>query len=214
MTLAEMREEVMRRLRESASSPVFWTDNDVNMALNDAYQEISDASEWYEDYTIIPLVEAQPYYDTRIVISRPVLTIGPAFNVTTNRWLIHTAVRDLDIGDSRWEQRTGEPDRLMVRSLFHLGYWPRKALDSGTIKQYYTALPQPMYEDTSSPGIPEQFHLGLVEFASYDLWAQDGEVDLALAAWKEYTIYEGELMAFVGNRASHQALHGQASDVT
>lgn len=204
MTLAELKAETFRRLEESATSPVFWTVADVVAALNAGYRELSDASEWYERWLTVGLLPARPYYDLRTVLPStiPLLSIGLAYNDQTSRWLIPTTVRELDGGDLRWEQRVAEPERVGIRGLWWLWYWPRTSASTGTIKQYYTALPPALVNDTDEPGFPATLHLGLVEYALADLAAQDAEVTQTTAAWTRYLEYERVLSEWVAGRIS------------
>src|SRR5688572_21230412 len=195
MTLTEMRAEVYRRLRESTDSPTMWTDADINQALQEAYQELADACEFHEKWQRIELLADRPYYDLRHLTRDEFLVAGPVFNETTNRWMIPTTPSDLDVTDLRWEERIAEPERFMVRGLWWLGYWPVTSAPGGSLKQYYVGLPDAL-EDDDAPAIHTAYHYALVEYALWDLFAQDGEVDLAWASWKEYLGYELRLDAF------------------
>ena len=201
MTFAEMQEQVWRCLEESTRH-VWWTDDEVKQAIWDGEDEIADATEWLERYQMINVLEDRPYYDLRTDIRRNFLVAGPAFNVTTNRWLIPMRVRDFDAYDRRWEAHYAEPSYCTMRGIWWLGLFPRKTSAQGLIKQYYRALPIHMSEDSDEPGFHRVFHQGIVEFALSDLYAQDGEVDLALGRWNEYQRYEAGLKDYVQGRAS------------
>lgn len=201
MTFAQLKAETFRRLNES-SSPVFWTEADVEDALNDGYAEISDATGWYEKSATIDVLSDRPWYDLRDIIGSTFLALGPTFNVTTNRWLTPSSVRDLDSRDRRWETNTGQAQRVMTQTLWWMGFWPRVQADTGTVSQYYTALPTPLAADADVPLFPNTFHRGLVDYALTDLWAQDGETARALQAWAAYLTMEAKLQAWVDQRAS------------
>lgn len=209
MTKREIREEVVRRLRESAA-PTFWSEADVNASIDDGYEEISDASEWYERRQTIALLPRRPYYDMRRVATSEFLVAGPAYNNTTSRWLIPATVGALDQSDNRWEARISEPDRIVVRGVWFVMYWPFKGVAAGSVKQYYAAIP-PQLEDDEEPGFHDACHYGLVEYALFDLFAQDAEADLAYSAWKEYTTYEAALIAHTTGRASVPKVHAHRS---
>jgi hypothetical protein len=207
MTFAQMQIETSRRLAE-VSGRVFWSDAEIATALNDGYAELSDASEWFETYVDIDLLADRPYYDARTVLGDSFLAIGPAFDRQTNRWLLPTSVRQFDAHDRRWERVVGEPQRLLVRGLWWLGYWPRLQRDVGTIKQAYTALPDPLVADSDEPGFPDTFHYGCINFALTDLWAQDSETRRALAEWTIYLAQETALTQWVRERAADATMHG------
>jgi hypothetical protein len=202
MTFSEIRDEVRRRLRESSDSPVFWSDADIDVSINEGLAELADATEFHEKWQKIEILEDRPYYDMRTIARDEFLVCGPAFNTTTNRWLDPTSPRELELGDLEWEGRTGEPEYFMVRGLWWVGYWPVKATEEGEIKQYYIGIPDAMVEDADVPPIHTAHHYALVEFALADLFAQDGEADLAWASWKEYGLYEARVKKWMNDRAT------------
>lgn len=200
MTFAEIKTEVFRLLRESTTSPVMWQEVDVAAAINEGYMELSDETEWYERWQEIEILENQSLYDARTLFRHPFLRAGAAYNNQTSRWMVPSSPREMDRGDRRWQQRTGEPEFLFTRGLWWLCYWPFKGANSGTIKQYYRALPPALSEDSDEPGFHTSHHYALVEFALADLFAQDAETDLAWQHFKLYVTYEAGMSDHTGNR--------------
>ncbi len=209
-TFLDLQTDVSRRLAE-VTGRVYWSQGDIQTAINDGYLELSDASEWFESALDLPLLTDRPYYDLRTCLGDSFLAVGDAFDVQTNRWLLPTAVRQFDAHDRRWERVTGEPQRVLLRGLWWLGYWPRIQSEIGTIKQFYTALPPILVDDADEPGFPDLFHYACVDFALADLWAQDGETARALRCWQAYLAGEQALVAWVGDRAALAQMHGYGS---
>lgn len=207
MTFAELRTTVRRRLDETTPG-TFATDDEIDAAINVSYAEVSDETEWCETSRIVDRLAVRPWYDGRLVLSDKLLTIGAAFNETTNRWLLPTRKAELDRADRRWERHQTEPMRLLVSGLWWFGYWPYVPEDGGTIRQYFTRLPDALAEETDEPGFPDQFHLGLVEGALSELWADDAETSYALQAWQAYLGYETGLQQWVNDRASVPRMRG------
>lgn len=207
MTLSELRAETRRRLE--ASGTVFVTNADIDAALNDGAAELADATEWLEIWRTVDLRASRPYYDLRTIFAgQSILTPGRAFHEDTNRWLRPVSPADLDGHYARWEQVTGQPDSQLTRGLFWVGYWPITASESGTVKQYATALPPAMDEDSDEPGIDPIYHDALVEYALAELWPQMGEVSKALEAWDTYVGIETALQAGVQGRGSVPQVRG------
>lgn len=200
MNFGELKAEVFRRLEESTSSPVYFTESEVADALNEGYQEISDASEWSETSVAIKLLPGQIYY---WIGHSSVLALTPkqAFNNQSSRWLDWTTVGYLDRAHSQWEISQGQPDQMFTRGLGWIGFWPVTPSTGSTITLYCTTLPSALSSDSDTPGFPQEFHLGLVEYALYDLFAQEAEVQKALGFWGRYQAKEAELNQYVQRRA-------------
>ena len=212
MTFADIREEVRRRIQELApESGTFWTDEEVDAAIHEGEDEFADACEWYERFQTVDILQDRPYYDLRTVIRFDFLVAGPTFNEHTNRWIIPVSTRALDRGDLRWEERQAEAEYVMVRGLWWLSLWPWKNLESGTVKQYYRALPRHMEQPTDEPGFHRTFHYGIVEYAVADLLSQDAETDLAIQVWKLYAKYEADLALYIDHRSYIPATHGHSA---
>lgn len=213
MTKGDLKAETARRLAE-VNGRVFFTDVEIDAAVELGYQEISDETEWCEANQDIALLTDQWYYDLWTILGPGFLCPRPAFNRDTNRWLIPSTVRQLDAHDRRWERVVGTPQRFFTRSLRWLGYYPRVQVDVGTIKQYFIKLPDPLGTDDAVPGFPATFHYGIVNFALTDLWAQDGETALALGEWQAYLEVEAALALWVQNRAADAMRRGFLSSPT
>lgn len=196
-----MQTEVFRRLHESSSSPVFWTATDVKAALNDGLEEISDSTEWYERQTTMNLWSGRTYQSLLGILPETTLAVRRIFNNQTNRWLIPEDVRDLDERTYvQWENNQGEPQRWLIRGLWWLGIWPKPNGDSGTLRLYASSIPAAMSADSDEPAFPKEYHQGLIEYALYDLLAQDGESKLALGRWQAYLVFEEGLRQYVEGR--------------
>lgn len=211
MTFAEQKTEVFRRLNESSSSPTYWTEEDVEDALNDGYAEMSDASEWYERNASINKLKNRTYYDLRTNLSDTFLAPRRCFNPQTNQWLAPISVRTLDFKTYRqWELNPGEPQKMFMRGLWWLGTYPKSGADSGTLELYYTAMPDAMIDDADEPTFPLEFHLGIVAYALYELKYQERETAAALRYFAEYLTLETGLKSYVERRTSLDRSRGMS----
>lgn len=209
MTKAELRTETFRRLEASEVSETFFSTDDVDDALNEGYLELSDAAEWYELSRTVDVLASRPYYDVRTVFDgQDILTPGKAYHEDTNRWLVPVSTRDLDGLYRRWEQVTGAPDSMLMRGLWWLMYWPITGSESGTVKQYATALPDELDEDEDEPVFEAVYHEGLIDYALSILLPQAGEVGAALEAWGRYLACEAGLAQRVSGRGGVPMRHG------
>jgi len=206
MTFGEMQTEVFRRISESSSSPAFWTVADVKTAINEGYQEFSDASEWYERSTAFTLTN-ELYYNLSVRISDSILSIKRAFNDQTKRWLDPVNINDLDNRTYvRWEAVTGEPQMMILRGLWWLGMFPKQS--AGTVTLSYSAMPPVMVLAADTPAIPEEFHYAFINYAVYDLLAQEAETDKALKFWGDYLLFQEAFQRYVQKRISFDRVSG------
>lgn len=127
MTLSDIRTEVFRRLDESETSPVYWSLADVDDAINAGYEEISDATEWYELAAQLG-TDGSLYYDLTTQLSPRFLRLKHIYNATSNLWLSFTTPRDMDGKYVSWETVSGEPEKALLRGLWWLGLWPKPGL--------------------------------------------------------------------------------------
>src|SRR5688572_4798266 len=105
MTFSEIRTEVRRRLDEVNAN--FWSDDDVNQAINDGYAELSDASEWNEASATITLYANQVYYNASTLTNTEFLSVRACQNPTTKWWLEPSDTLYLDAHvHTRWESIT------------------------------------------------------------------------------------------------------------
>ena len=195
-----MQSEVRIRLNEASAN--FWSDSDIQAALNEGLMELSDASEWYERMATIPLLSNRSYLDMRNVLSDTFIGPKRMMNDTTGKWMVPSSVKTQDLRARQWEKTAAEPEEFFTRGLWWLGFYPKPANDTGTARFYFSALPAQMTNDTDEPDIPEEYHGGIIAYAVYDLLAQDGETEKAIFWWNEYLQYESDFVYYVKNRTT------------
>ena len=203
-----MQTEAFTRLEENSSSPRFWALADIKAALNEGLEEMSDSSEWYERNYAIPHVAAQVYTDLKASLgSDQILTPKHAFNNQTNRWIEFKDVRDLDNERLEWETVTGEEEKCILRGLWWLGTFPHPAASSGSLTLYFTALPPTMVSDSDTPGFPDEYHYGIVEYALGDLFSQERDYVKSLSHFKAFLPYDAGLKHYVESRIARDRIH-------
>ena len=201
LTLAALRSEVRRQLDDDTAA--FVTDADIDDSLNEGYEEMSEATLWYERQFMLPLLSRRTYYNVRELAPDEPLGVSRCWNTVTQKWLDPDSVRALDGRIRQWELNAGEPRSYFMRGHWWLGVWPKPASDDiSRVRVYYTAIPPPMTLDTDVPGFPPEFHWALVDYALYDTLIQDREPGTALAHYSLYLTYRDELMRYVGRRQS------------
>jgi hypothetical protein len=198
-----MQTDVFRRLEESSATPVYWTLAQVKEALNDGYEEISDTTEWFETSTSVNKTTST-YYDLSSVLASLPLTVTGVYNPETVSWLEPTTERELDTTYTKWMDAGGEPGKVLMRGLWWMGVFPKADAATGTLVIHYSALPPALSADGDTPGFPKEHHVGLVEYAVYDLLCQDAEFKKAEKYYARYLVHQEKLRAYVkGGRTSY-----------
>lgn len=199
MNFLELQTRVFRALDESQAAPRFWTAQDIKDAINEGYEEISDATDWYEVNEDLTPTANTTYHDLDTLLVTFPLTVTGVFNTQTNRWLTPSSAEELDGEIDRWEVIVGPPERFWLKGLFKIGFFP-KPPTAAPLTLYFSSMPVPLNLDADVPGFPVEFHLALLEYAKYDLLSQDGETKEALLCWGRYLAYEAGLAAWVKQR--------------
>ena len=206
MTLSEFRTDIRRRLGETAT--VFYSDDDIDDAIDEAYEEMADATEFYERQAQIQAIAGHTYYNLLNILPDTFLSPRRIYDSTTSRWLTPTDPRELDYhGYRQWERVSGPPQKYLMRGNWWLGVFPRPATDLPIERLSYTAIPSAMSATTDEPAFPREYHPGISEFALSDLFSQARETVKALDKWADYLEYEIALKSYVEGRANLAGAH-------
>lgn len=199
MNLSEMEAIVTARAEESATNPVYWVSADVQSAIQEGYQSISEATEWFETNETLGLTSGITYHNLQLLLTYVPLRVTSVWNTQTSQWMTPVSVRDLDREVFEWEDVGGEPEQWFIRGIWTLGTWPVPDDSSGSIQIYYTALPTALTA-TTEPGFPEEYQFGLIEYALYEMFSQEAETRESLMHWERYLAYEKALKKWVDER--------------
>jgi hypothetical protein len=179
----------------------FLTDDDINAAINEAYSEISDSTEWYERHSPMKTTAMRTYHDLRTILPDTFLTLKRIYNSVTARWLQPTSANELDNHYFvQWELTSGENEKCFLRGLWWLGQWPKRDNEISRSLLYYTAIPPAFENDGDVPGFPREFHQGLIEYAKATALAEVRETQKALDSFQKYQRYESSLKSYVNGR--------------
>ena len=199
MNFGQLQTEVRRRLGDATTA--FFSAQDIKDAINEAYAEMADATEFYEREANLNTIAGHTYYNLLNILPDTFLSPRRIYNPTLSRWLIPTDARQLDYyGWKQWELIYGPPEKLLMRGNWWLGVWPRTTDDVPILRVYHTAIPPPLTADSDTPAFPQEFHKGLVDCAESDLMSQQRETTKALKLWASYKAIEAELSAYVQGR--------------
>jgi hypothetical protein len=200
MTFIEIITEVKSRLNNLIGSSITFDDTDIKASINNGYDELADVTEFNELNKVI--TTSGDLYDDLYdpaIIGPGFLTLRHVFNSLNNLWLEPWDYRKLDQSFSRWETLFSLSWKFILRGLSYFSGYPRQVAGS-QYTVYYTAMPTALVNNTDVPAFPVEFHLGLVNYATFELLAQKQEVTKAMSQWATYLEYQDRLMKYVRGR--------------
>lgn len=218
MKFIDLQEEVLGRLAESLTTPVFNRYADVQDALNEAYQHLAEATEFYE-VTFDKIIDrdeaiddgSQMYYDLSMILEQDYLALRRVQNADTGRWMDSISVRQLDGSFRQWEQVVNTPEKLVHRGLTIVGFWP-VAPTGSTIHFIVSAIPPILGVDNEYPRCGAEFLEAMLEYALYYLYTTEREYDKAMAAYGRYVGLEDKLRNETANRVGRDTVHRMGGD--
>jgi hypothetical protein len=207
----ELQQEVLGRLNESMTTPVFWKYADIQDGLNEGYQQLAEATELYE-VTFDKIIDrdeavddgSQMYYDLSMILENDFLALRRVQNVSTDRWMNTVSVRDLDTTYRQWEQVVNTPEYIIQRGLSIVGFFPI-ARSGDEIHFVFAAIPPILGDDAEYVRAGEEFIEALIEYALYYMYTTEREYDKAMSAYQRYLTFEDKLRGETGNRMSNDA---------
>jgi len=188
---------------------VFFSQDDLIGAYNDALDEISEATEINETTAVIKRRKKAAYTDLRGILPATALRVTAIWNLNTQRWLHPTTVTELDdLLGRQWEDKPDtEPRWWWMRGLWHLGAYPVPNADIANLRIHYADILPHVRSDGglsqglgTSPALPDDFTDAIENYMLYQLLAQRKETKKSLDHFKEYKVHEAELYKLAHNR--------------
>lgn len=205
MNLASIRADVRRKLR----GDTYWSDTDVDAAINGAYLESCEVSKCYEAESTLALIPGNTYYnledpirlvaDDATPYSIP-LELLRVWNPTTAKWLDIKSVREMDSYRPRWITSYGEPDTWIPRGFASFGIFPKPSGGSSSLLLRHTAVPEILVSDDDEPVTPVVFQQMLTDGALAELKGLEREPKIAMRYLKSYNEMLADLEDHVQQR--------------
>jgi hypothetical protein len=172
----------------------FFTVDDYVRAYNDALDEISEATEIYENNVYVKRRKWAVYTDLRGALPPSALRITSVWNPNSQKWLDPITVRELDDTVGRhWETRSDQTRWWFMRGLWYLGAYPVAGDDCSPLKVYFSALMPHVAAHgglvtglSSSPDLPSDFHEAIENYMMYELLGERKEIDKSLEYYKRF----------------------------
>jgi hypothetical protein len=186
----------------------FWDDTkDLLPAYNEALDDLSMATEFYELRVSMPRRMWATYHDLRGVLPDEAIRVTAVWNPITGRWLVPTSPRELDNNLGRgWERNIDLARGWWMRGCWWLGIYPKPTDDISPLSVYFSAMAPHIVPDTlrygynSTPAIPADFDVAIRQYMLYTLFADNKESNRAVEHYKSYKIKATELKSLVDDR--------------
>lgn len=187
---------------------VFFSQDDLVQAYNDALDEMSEATEFHENQVFVKRKKWSTYVDMRAYVPLDFLRVTAIYSPSRNEWLVPTTVRELDDTVGRnWEGRPDSSRYWWTRGLYFVGTYPPPSVDTEPLHVYYASL----FHHVSASGglssglgstatLPPDFSEAIEHYMMYTLLAQRKETQKSLGFWSKYQVKEAELNDFSKNR--------------
>lgn len=197
---------VMGRLEDEGL--VFTSMDDLIEAYNDAMDEISDATEFYERHVTVTRKKWSLYTDLRGALPEDVLRVTAVWNPTTAKWLAPTTPKEIDDSVGRgWERNVDRTRWWFMRGLWHLAAYPVSGDDVSPLRIYYSSTFRHISADgglslglDSEFPLPPDYNNGIEAYMLSAILTERGETDKSTAWYAEYKQAEAKLMAAADRR--------------
>lgn len=167
MTRSEIRTRILEALNESASSPVFWSTDQIDEVIDEAQEVLAEEADAIKRSALIPLQNGIQFYSTKTMGSE-VMVPYRIWDHTNSRRLDATTMSELDLRHETWITVTGNPECWFPVSWDLFGVYPFPASAGGVLRADCLAWPRSLLDDSDEPEFPESDHDALVIYGVYD----------------------------------------------
>lgn len=186
-TRASLRDVIQVNLAEKGLSTGFFSVDELNESIQDAYNEVVAKSYCLIKNTTLNFVNDTNYYAfLSLGVADYMGTVG-IFNNNTNRWLFdNITARDLDRLRRDWETWYGQPLFWCQHSLKYIIITPKLLTATGNFKLHYYAFAPTLTSDSDTFLIADDMQTLLELYCTADLLETAEEASKAIIWWDQY----------------------------
>ncbi len=176
MTVAELRLQVEQRVDDPA---IYYSPDEILHAINISQRVWCLLTRCLEKQASFTLTNAVAFYDDiRLQIPDFLLPLRVYHSGTR---LIADTLHNLNLRDSTWRARAGNPTRYAMAGWKLLAITPQPASGVHTLDFWYAAEPATLVGESDTPQIPPEQQIFLPDCAAWILRLKEGSVELQSA---------------------------------
>lgn len=176
LTVADLRLKVQEKVDDPG---IYYTPDECLFGLNFGQRLFCLLTRCLEKQAVFTLTNGTAYYDDiRAQITDFLLPLRVYYSGSR---LIADTIHNLDLRDSTWRARAGDPKRYAVSGWKILAVTPQPASGSNILDFWYAAEPVDLVNETDTPQIAPEQQVHLPDFAAWFLRLKEGSIELKSA---------------------------------
>lgn len=186
MTRLQLTERLALNLNDQDMT--FWTDDDINASIQDAYDDVVGNSQCLINSGTVNFVSDRTYYRwTEMGIATDVLATIAIFNNNNNIFIEDSlSLRDMDRFRSDWEIWNGNPQYWFPVCFDCIGLAPKYLIATGNFTHYYWKRAVGLTSDSDVFDVSRNALQLLEHYSTADLLEQAEEYTKAARWWEPY----------------------------
>lgn len=182
MTRGDLRSRILETLNESASTPVFWSESEINDLIDEGAEVICEESQAIKRTVFVPLRPGTAYYSLS-ALGPNIMAPYRIWHHAQDRRLDAKGMSQLDLEHETWSTVTGDPWYWFPVSWDLFGIWPASSQGGGVLRVDCLAWPAALQDDDEEPEFLAADHDALVLYAVAEGSAKRWDVPTAISAW-------------------------------
>lgn len=197
MTRAEIRINIRRVIEDQGT---FYTDTDLNNAIQECYTLYINETAVIEKRTTLSFIDDLVYYNFRTLVSDYLGTIA-IYNNVTKQWLASKDRVNLDLVRKDWELSIGQARWFNVLNHELVALVPHQSVASGTFDLHYLGLAPTISSDTEVIKVLSESEHVFEVYATFYLMLQSREFNKANLSFNEFEKYIKDALLITNGRA-------------
>lgn len=188
MRRSDLRERILHLVNENLTSPIFFSESQVNRMIQEAYEIIAEEVTTLRKQAFLVTEPGRHWYTT-YEISPTCISPFRIFTDRTNQRLIPLTMDEVDDHYTQWQAVSSDQPQWWYPMAFDtFGIWPGPT-EGGTILRIdYVAWPDELADDNDEPLLREIEQDLLVLYGQYDGLVRQWEIPRAMELFNRFAL--------------------------